>query len=147
MKLLQAIKESDERAAILSLPTHPWNYVVVEHVYQEYGYIKNYTTEIHQYNDNELRNLIVGFDHITYDQLKVRLGLFFESVEWEPYGEPYSQKYSFREARRRINDHVKKVRNVKQPHRKRRFNSINSDETLYQGASRKAWYDEYLPME
>lgn len=84
MKLIRALHKSEFRAAILALPNHRWNYVVVEWDYHKY------TTEIHQYSqEGDLEFQIVSHKKVNDQQIRRQLGdEYYFSDNWMPYPHP-----------------------------------------------------------
>lgn len=96
MKLRQAIKESEFRAAYLMIPGHNYRYVVYQHgpfTFPDNFMDVHYGTEIHHYNNSgELTFGIVNFMPVNWDRIRVQLGEYFESNGWYPYREPINPK-------------------------------------------------------
>lgn len=84
MQLIRALHKSEHKAAILSLPTHPWSEVVVEWAPHQY------TTEIHMYNRGGVLDYqIISYTRVNEKQIRLQLGdEFYFSREWEPYKTP-----------------------------------------------------------
>lgn len=116
MKLQQAIKSSEYKAAIHLSPTHSWHYIVVaKFIDDSFGYRVQYTTEIHQYDrDGNLLFITANFSYMSLQRLKLQLGDFlYNSEEWEAYGEPMSMEQSLPERRQKVFENIKKVKNRK----------------------------------
>lgn len=96
MKLLQAIKASDRRAAYLMIPGHHYRYVVLQHgpfTFPDNFIDTHYGTEIHHYdNSGNLTFGIVNFMPVSWNRIRIQLGEYFISEQWEPYSESINRK-------------------------------------------------------
>jgi hypothetical protein len=96
MKLRQAIKESELRAAFIMIPGHHYRYVVSQigpFTFPDNFMDIHYGTEIHHYDSSgNLTFGIVNFMPINWAKLRIQLGEYIDSNRWCPYTEPITPK-------------------------------------------------------
>lgn len=95
MKLKQAIKESEIRAAALYLEQSRSLYVVAQ--YGPFTFPDNfidvhYTTEIHRYTrQGHIDFAIINFNPVNWIQLGLSLGAYVNDDGWFSYGNQYTE--------------------------------------------------------